>query len=81
MTSVIEMHARQKGLAFSIDYRFPLPLEIETDPTSPERGQFKFVQALIREVAYSTLALRDRRSRHLAIARHYEALDEGEPKS
>lgn len=53
-------------------------IEIETDPTSPERGQFKFVQALIREVAYSTLALRDRRSRHLAIARHYEALDEGE---
>ncbi len=33
VTSVIEMHARQKGLAFSIDYRFPLPLEIETDPT------------------------------------------------
>jgi signal transduction histidine kinase/CheY-like chemotaxis protein len=33
VTSVIEMHARQKGLAFSVDYRFPLPRKIETDPT------------------------------------------------
>ncbi len=33
VTSVIEMHARQKGLAFSVDYRFPLPREIDTDPT------------------------------------------------
>ena len=53
-------------------------VELETDPRSPERGQYKFVQALIREVAYSTLALRDRRARHLAIARHYEAVGEEE---
>ena len=53
-------------------------VELETDPRSPERGQYKFVQALIREVAYSTLALRDRRARHLAIARHYESLGEEE---
>ncbi|HEY6608888.1 MAG TPA: adenylate/guanylate cyclase domain-containing protein [Candidatus Limnocylindria bacterium] len=53
-------------------------LEVETDPRSPERGQYKFVQALIREVAYGTLALRDRRNRHLAIARHYEALGDDE---
>jgi class 3 adenylate cyclase/predicted ATPase len=53
-------------------------VELETDPRSPERGQYKFVQALIREVAYGTLALRDRRARHLAIARHYEALGEEE---
>jgi len=53
-------------------------VELETDPRSPERGQYKFVQALIREVAYSTLALRDRRTRHLAIARHYESLGEEE---
>ena len=32
----------------------------EADPRSPERGQYAFVQALIREVAYNTLALRDR---------------------
>ena len=53
-------------------------VELETDPRSPERGQYKFVQALIREVAYSTLALRDRRARHLAIARHYESMGEEE---
>ena len=31
-------------------------LTIEADPRSPERGQYAFVQALIREVAYNTLA-------------------------
>jgi class 3 adenylate cyclase len=29
-------------------------LTLETDPRSPERGQYTFVQALIREVAYNT---------------------------
>jgi class 3 adenylate cyclase/predicted ATPase len=53
-------------------------LDVERDPTSPERGQYKFVQALIREVAYGTLARRDRRARHLAVARHYEALGDDE---
>ena len=45
------------------------------DPRSPERGQFAFVQALIREVAYNTLAKRDRKVRHLAAARFFESLD------
>jgi class 3 adenylate cyclase len=48
------------------------------DPRSPERGQFAFVQALIREVAYATLSMRDRRSRHLAAARYFESLGEEE---
>ena len=48
------------------------------DPRSPERGQYGFVQALIREVAYGTLSRRDRRSRHLAAARHFEALGDDE---
>jgi class 3 adenylate cyclase len=48
------------------------------DPRSPERGQFAFVQALIREVAYGTLAMRDRRSRHLAAARYFESLGDEE---
>jgi class 3 adenylate cyclase/predicted ATPase len=48
-------------------------LEVETDPRSPERGHYKFVQSLIREVAYGTLGRRERRARHLAVARHYEA--------
>jgi class 3 adenylate cyclase/tetratricopeptide (TPR) repeat protein len=53
-------------------------LDVETDPRSPERGQYRFVQSLIREVAYGTLARRDRRARHLAVARHYEAVGEDE---
>src|SRR5450756_531051 len=49
-------------------------LTLETDPRSPERGQYGFVQALIREVAYNTLAKRDRKVRHLAAARFFESL-------
>ncbi len=47
-------------------------LDTQTDPRSPERGQFRFLQALVREVAYSTLSRRDRRTRHLAAAAHLE---------
>ncbi|MFN8520707.1 MAG: AAA family ATPase [Chloroflexota bacterium] len=46
----------------------------ESDPRSPELGQFTFVQALIREVAYGTLSRRDRKARHLAAARWFESL-------
>ncbi len=53
-------------------------LHVEVDPRSPERGQYAFVQALIREVAYSTLALRDRRERHLAAARHFKGIGDEE---
>ncbi len=53
-------------------------LALDTDPRSPERGQYGFTQALIREVAYSTLAKRDRRAKHLAAARHFEALGDDE---
>ena len=47
-------------------------LTVEADPRSPERGQYGFMQSLIREVAYSTLARPQRRQRHLAAARHFE---------
>ena len=49
-------------------------LQVDRDPRSPERGQYGFVQALVREVAYASLARADRRSRHLAAARHVESL-------
>jgi class 3 adenylate cyclase/tetratricopeptide (TPR) repeat protein len=51
-------------------------LTLEADPRSPELGQYGFVQGLIREVAYGTLARRDRRRLHLAAARHFETLDD-----
>ena len=53
-------------------------LALEADPRSPERGQYAFVQALIREVAYNTLARADRKRRHLAAARFFENLDSDE---
>jgi predicted ATPase len=43
-------------------------LSLQADPRSPERGQFSFVQDLLREVAYDTLSKRDRKARHLAAA-------------
>ena len=51
---------------------------LTADPRSPEVGQFGFVQAIIREVAYATLARRDRRRLHLAAARYFETLDDEE---
>jgi class 3 adenylate cyclase/tetratricopeptide (TPR) repeat protein len=53
-------------------------LALDTDPRSPERGQFGFTQALVREVAYATLAKRDRRTKHLAAARYFESLGDDE---
>jgi class 3 adenylate cyclase len=50
----------------------------EADPRSPERGQYGFVQSIIREVAYGMLSKADRRSRHLATAHHFEAADDDE---
>ncbi|MFL6241043.1 MAG: adenylate/guanylate cyclase domain-containing protein [Actinomycetes bacterium] len=45
-------------------------LAVESDPRSPERGQYRFVQAVVRAVAYETLAKRDRKVRHLAAVDH-----------
>ncbi|MDQ3149615.1 MAG: AAA family ATPase, partial [Chloroflexota bacterium] len=53
-------------------------LTIDDDPRSPERGLYRFVQGLLREVAYGTLSRDDRRARHLAAARYYEALGDDE---
>ena len=41
---------------------------VHADPRSPERGQYGFLQALVRHVAYETLSKRERKSRHLAAA-------------
>ena len=50
----------------------------EIDQRSAERGQYVFVQALIREVAYNTLSRKDRKTRHLAAARYFEQLGSDE---
>lgn len=48
-------------------------LGIQTDPRAPERGQYTFLQDLVRRVAYSTLSRSERRARHLRAAELLEA--------
>jgi tetratricopeptide (TPR) repeat protein len=48
-------------------------LSLERDPMSPERGQYGFLQDIVRRVAYETLSRRDRRPRHLAAAEFLES--------
>jgi class 3 adenylate cyclase/tetratricopeptide (TPR) repeat protein len=48
----------------------------ETDERDPGRGSYRFVEWIVREVAYSTLSLRDRRERHLAAADFLAGLDD-----
>ncbi|MDL2335854.1 MAG: adenylate/guanylate cyclase domain-containing protein, partial [Chloroflexota bacterium] len=50
----------------------------QVDARSAEVGQYVFVQALIREVAYNTLSKKDRKARHLAAARFFEQLGSDE---
>ena len=42
------------------------------DRLSSERGQYHFLQGLLRTTAYGTLSRKDRKSRHLAAARHLQ---------
>ncbi len=48
-------------------------LTVTSDPRSPERGQYEFVQDLLQKVAYDTLSRHDRRAKHLAVAAHLES--------
>ena len=43
-------------------------LAIDTDPRSPERGHYGFLQALVQRIAYDTLARPERRALHLSAA-------------
>ncbi|MGZ4143120.1 MAG: ATP-binding protein, partial [Actinomycetota bacterium] len=47
-------------------------LTLQADVRSPERGQYGFVQDLVRQVAYDTLSKKDRKARHLAAAQDLE---------
>ena len=48
-------------------------LGLQSDPRSPEQGQYTFLQDLLRYVAYETLPKRERRNKHLAAAEHLSA--------
>jgi class 3 adenylate cyclase/tetratricopeptide (TPR) repeat protein len=41
---------------------------LRADPLSPERGQYGFLQDLVKKVAYDTLSRRERKTLHLASA-------------
>ena len=53
-------------------------LSLQVDPRSPERGQYAFLQDLLRQVAYETMPRADRKSRHLAVAAYFE---QGSPEA
>jgi class 3 adenylate cyclase/tetratricopeptide (TPR) repeat protein len=56
-------------------------LGFNDDRLSAERGQYHFLQALLRTTAYGTLSRRDRKNAHLAAARHLqEAWGEDAPE-
>ena len=43
-------------------------LSVQADPRSPERGQYAFLQDIVKRVAYETLSQRERKAKHLAAA-------------
>ncbi len=47
-------------------------LSIQTDPRSPERGQYGFLQELVKHVAYEMISKKDRKAAHLAAAAFLE---------
>ncbi len=51
-------------------------LELEQDPQSPELGQYRFVQGMIREIAYGRLTREERRVRHVRAAEFFAGLGE-----
>ncbi len=52
----------------------------DDDPRSPERGQYLFLQALLRTVAYGTLSRRARKAGHVAAARNLQETWPGEAR-
>jgi class 3 adenylate cyclase/tetratricopeptide (TPR) repeat protein len=54
-------------------------VSLSADLLSPERGQYGFLQDLVKKVAYDTLSRHERKSLHLAAAEHLRSLgDEDE---
>jgi class 3 adenylate cyclase/tetratricopeptide (TPR) repeat protein len=43
-------------------------VSVQADPRSPERGQYSFLQDIVKRIAYETLSRRERKAKHLAAA-------------
>ncbi len=52
--------------------------ELVRDPRSPERGQYRWVQSVLREVMYGRISKSDRHQLHVRVARQLRSL--GEPE-
>ena len=53
-------------------------IHLQVDARSPERGQYGFLQELLKRVAYDTLSKKERKAKHLAAARFIEQSWEAE---
>ena len=53
-------------------------LELVRDPRSPERGQYRWVQSLLREVTYARVGRADRHALHLRAGRWFRDLGDVE---
>ena len=53
-------------------------LSVNQDPRSPERGQYRFVQSIIREVAHERISRANRLERHVRVAEYFESEDDPE---
>jgi predicted ATPase/class 3 adenylate cyclase len=49
-------------------------VSLSSDPLSPERGQYGFLQDLVKKVAYDTLSRKERKMLHLAAAEYLQSL-------
>ena len=45
-------------------------LSVQADPLSPERGQYAFLQDIVKHVAYETISRKERKAKHLATAEY-----------
>jgi class 3 adenylate cyclase/tetratricopeptide (TPR) repeat protein len=43
-------------------------ISVQADPRSPERGQYSFLQDIVKRVAYETMSRRERKAKHIACA-------------
>jgi class 3 adenylate cyclase/tetratricopeptide (TPR) repeat protein len=54
---------------------------IQTDPRSPEHGQYSFLQDLVKRVAYETISKRERKTKHLAAAQFLRSISSDEDEA
>ncbi|MGB9111444.1 MAG: adenylate/guanylate cyclase domain-containing protein [Acidimicrobiales bacterium] len=48
-------------------------IAVQSDPRSPERGHYSFIQDMVRKVAYESLPKRDRKDKHIAAAAYLDS--------